>query len=620
MTFKVLFRLRFVAVFVLLLSTASVARAATTPSLNAADTYAILSNKYTNTVIGSTITGDIGFTTGPALAPGGVQMNYGAGAPYATAGIDQGNALTALSVQPCTFTFAPGAIDLSTDITHGPVSVYTPGVYCSTGAMTISGPLTLNGSGTYIFRAVGALSTAAGAVVTLAGASACDVFWTPTAATTLAANTSFEGTVIANAGITVGANTTWNGRALAFGGTVTTDTDTITAPLCIVVPVPGFSSNSPSPLINVRKVPSPLSLPNGPGLVTYGYTVTNPGVLTMHTITLVDDKCADVKYVSGDTNANALLETSETWIYTCATTLNKTTVNFATARGLANDIAAVDTAIAEVFVGVAIDPPLIHVVKTPSPLNLPFNGGPVTYSYNVSNPGTVALSNVSLTDNKCSAVNFVSGDTNGDMKLQMNETWRYTCLTTIKNTTTNTAIARGEANVFIAIDTAIATVIVAGSPVPPLIHVIKKPEPVLLPPEGGMVTYTYTVTNPGTVALSEVTLNDDKCHNVTLVSGDTNNDHLMQPLESWTYTCQQIISGTTTNTATASGQANDLIATDVAVASVVVPPAIIAPAPRLPNTGADSVMSFLNLIVAAVSAFAIALVSLAFIQWKRQSR
>lgn len=214
--------------------------AATTPSLGEAASYAILGSTYTNTSAGTTVSGDIGFTTGPAVVPGGTHANYGSAAPYATAGADQASALSALAAQSCTFTFAAGAIDLSTDTTHGAIGVYTPGVYCSTGAMDVGGPLTLSGSGTYIFRPVGALTTTAGAIVTLNGASACDVFWTPSAATTLAANTTFAGTLIGDAGVTVGANTTWTGRALAFGGTATTDTDTISVPSCsapvVVVP------------------------------------------------------------------------------------------------------------------------------------------------------------------------------------------------------------------------------------------------------------------------------------------------------------------------------------------------------------------------------------------------
>lgn len=207
------------------------AHAATTPSLGTAAAYAVLGSTYTNTSA-TTINGSVGFTTGPAVAPLGTHANYGSGAPYATAGTDQGSALSTLASQVCTFTFAGGAINLSTDTTHGAIGVYTPGVYCSSGAMDVGGPLTLSGSGTYIFRAVGALTTTAGAIVTLSGASACDVFWTPSAATTLAANTTFTGTVISDSGITVGANSTWQGLALSFGGTVTTDTDTITAPTC----------------------------------------------------------------------------------------------------------------------------------------------------------------------------------------------------------------------------------------------------------------------------------------------------------------------------------------------------------------------------------------------------
>ena len=170
--------------------------------------------------------------------PGGVHTNYGPGAPYAGAGIAQGNASATLALEACTFTFAPGAINISTDTTHGPIGVYTPGVYCITGAMNVGGPLNLNGAGTYIFRSTGALTSTAGAIVTLTGGSACDVFWLPSQATTLAANTTFVGNIIDDAGITIGANTTILGQTLSFGGTVSTDTVTINVPVCPVTPLP----------------------------------------------------------------------------------------------------------------------------------------------------------------------------------------------------------------------------------------------------------------------------------------------------------------------------------------------------------------------------------------------
>ena len=217
----------------------NIAFAATTPSLGAATTYGILSSTYTNTSGGTTVNGDVGFTTGAPVVPAGIHGFYGSGAPYSTAGTNQGSALsTGLTPQVCTYSFPPGDIDLSTDTSRpaSTVSVFTPGVYCITGAMAISGPLTLSGSGTYIFRSTGALTSGDSSIIVFTGVSACDVFWTPGGATTLGANTTFVGTDIDDSGVTVGANTTWLGRALAFNGTVTTVTDNITVPTCSVPP------------------------------------------------------------------------------------------------------------------------------------------------------------------------------------------------------------------------------------------------------------------------------------------------------------------------------------------------------------------------------------------------
>jgi hypothetical protein len=64
------------------------------------------------------------------------------------------------------------------------------------------------------------------------------VYWAPVGAATLGANAAlsvaptFVGTIISAAGITIGHFATLTGRALAFGGTVTTDADTIAVPTC----------------------------------------------------------------------------------------------------------------------------------------------------------------------------------------------------------------------------------------------------------------------------------------------------------------------------------------------------------------------------------------------------
>jgi hypothetical protein len=219
-------------ILVFLLSQAPV-YAATSPSLGAASTYGILASTYSNTVIGTSITGDVGYTTGPALAPtinGSIHM---ADSAYTQAGIAQDAALTILNSEVCTYNFAPGAVDLSSNVDY-PTGTYPSGVYCVTGAATIgTGGITLTGTGTHIFRSSGALTSVANAVVTISGgASVCTVWWTPIGATTLGADSTFLGTVIDDAGITIGSNVQWTGQALAFNGTISTDADTITVPSC----------------------------------------------------------------------------------------------------------------------------------------------------------------------------------------------------------------------------------------------------------------------------------------------------------------------------------------------------------------------------------------------------
>lgn len=215
------------------------------------------------------------------------------------------------------------------------------------------------------------------------------------------------------------------------------------------------------PLIDVVKVASPLSLPGGPGQVTYTYTLKNIGTVPVSNVTMVDDSCAPVILVAGDVNADSRIDVGTTWTFQCVTTLSETHTNTVVATGWANGISAVDIASATVVVGAAIVPPLIHITKTPNIFVLQAGGGMVTYTKIVTNPGTVPLHNVRLTDNQCSPIYGPFGDANNDNLLDPSESWAYACRTKLIETTTNTAFVTGEANGLIARDFAIATVVVA---------------------------------------------------------------------------------------------------------------------------------------------------------------
>ncbi|MCR4275871.1 MAG: ice-binding family protein [Candidatus Parcubacteria bacterium] len=270
--------------------------------------------------------------------------------------------------------------------------------------------------------------------------------------------------------------------------------------------------------------------------------------------------------------------------------------------------------------------PLINVTKIPSPLNLPAGPGPVTYTYKVTNIGAVAVSNIEVKDNKCSTVQFVSGDTNKDGLLGLTETWTYNCFKTVSETETNTVTACGSAaNVSSSgriCDTAQATVAVGVPLTPPLIHLVKVPSVFILPAGGGAVTYSYTVTNPGTVPLSDVSITDDKCTGlpgrVVGHPGDINKNNLLDPGETFHFTCQTNLIQTTTNIGTATGHANGFTITDTSPATVVVvPPGVVVP--KLPNAGLPPYGTSTPLDAAlAGGILMMVLTSLAVIQKKRK--
>ncbi len=313
------------------------------------------------------------------------------------------------------------------------------------------------------------------------------------------------------------------------------------------------------PSINLTKTANPTTLPAGGGQVVYTYRVTNPGNVSLSNITLTDDKCSAVNYTGGDSNNNSLLETSETWNYQCWSNITKTVTNTAIVRGKAGNTIVSDIDKATVYVElpivpVIVDNPAIDLIKSANPAYLASGGGYVLYTYYVSNPGNITLININLTDDKCGSINFRSGDNNSNGQLETSETWRYECGMNLYTTTTNIARANGQGGNYTVFDTAMATVYVGSTTASPSINLTKTANPTTLPAGGGQVVYTYRVTNPGNVSLSNITLTDDKCSAVNYTGGDSNNNSLLETSETWNYQCSMNLAQTTTNIGRTSGQ------------------------------------------------------------------
>src|SRR5207248_438787 len=161
-------------------------------------------------------------------------------------------------------------------------------------------------------------------------------------------------------------------------------------------------------------------------------------------------------------------------------------------------------------------------------------GGPVTYTYGVSNPGSVAVGSIVLADPDCAPISATGGDTNADGLLDLSETWTYTCSTNVVGTTTSTPKVTGKVGSVNATATASVTVL---DPAFAAIHVTTSATPAQLQLPGGPVAFGYVVANKGNVPLGGVVVSDTACAPLSAAAGDANANGLLDLTETWTYSC-----------------------------------------------------------------------------------
>lgn len=231
------------------------ALAATDPFLGSSvGNFAVLAGTTVTNTGPSSITGQLGVSPGSAVTgfpPGTSGAQHKADAVALTAQTDLTAAYTNAAGQPC-----PGTNNFTGVNLGGKILV--PGVYCQTTAPTLTGTLTLNGSGVYIFQIGSTLVTAPGAsVVLIGGALPCQVFWQVASSATIATSTTFLGNIMALTSIGMQTGASLNGRALARSGAVTLDTNRIIQPT-------GCGYAAPAALAALAPTPAP-RLPNTGG-------------------------------------------------------------------------------------------------------------------------------------------------------------------------------------------------------------------------------------------------------------------------------------------------------------------------------------------------------------------
>jgi hypothetical protein len=330
--------------------------------------------------------------------------------------------------------------------------------------------------------------------------------------------------------------------------------------------------------------------------VTWTYTVENNGNIALSNVTVRDDAgTPDVEtddffadYVSGDTNSNGFLDVDETWTFSASgIATDGEYANVATVSGdwaFGGQTGSVSAIEEDCYEGVT---PEIDIVKLTNGLGTCptiLIGENVTWTYTVTNPGDIALSDISVVDDNGTvdtsddftatavlANGYNVGDSNLNGLLDGVEEWQFTYSgIAIGTAYVNVATASGTATDGFQNST---TVTDTGEScydgADPSIDIVKMTNgtddlcPVLT--EGTVVTWTYVVTNTGNIALSDIVVRDDNGTAedtddiiATLVSGDLDNDSMLDIDEIWTFSANGIVQeGHYENVATVSGTATD---------------------------------------------------------------
>lgn len=239
------------------------ALAATDPGLGLAGTFAVLAGTTVTNTGPSWITGGLGVAPGSAVTgfpPGTSGAQHKGDSTATTAQTNLTAAYTNAAAQPC-----PGTNNFTGVNLGGKTLV--PGVYCQTTAPTLTGTLTLKGSGVYIFQIGSTLVTASGArVVLIGGAQPCQIFWQVSSSATIATSTTFVGTIMALTSIAMQTRATLSGRALARNAAVTLDTNRIIRPTGCGYTAPTFVSAPGGNTLPTTLPPTAVTgAPNGGG-------------------------------------------------------------------------------------------------------------------------------------------------------------------------------------------------------------------------------------------------------------------------------------------------------------------------------------------------------------------
>jgi uncharacterized repeat protein (TIGR01451 family) len=390
------------------------------------------------------------------------------------------------------------------------------------------------------------------------------------------------------------------------GGFSNTATASGTSPAGVTVTSPPSTvtvTAPPAPSLTVQKTANPTSVTAAGQTVTFTFTITNTGNVTLHGVVVNEGTFSGTGALSGLTytwpvpGSPGVLAPGQVATATATYTVTQADIdagsisNTATASGTPPGATTPVTSPPSTVKVTAPPAPALALLKNASPTTVSAVGATITYSYSVTNTGNVTMTGVFISDphSGLSALTYTWPGAVGVLAPHQQATATATYTVTQADldagAVLNTALASGvePSGGRVSSNPASATVTATQAPA---LTIQKTANPTSVTAAGQTVTFGFKITNSGNVTLSGVVVNEGTFTGTGTLSSLTYtwptpaSPGILAPGQVATATATYVVTqadidaGGVSNTATASGTSpgGATVTSPSSTATVTAPP------------------------------------------------